>query len=249
MLDRSYSEVQLLDDNSQPINSDVNSAGNRGRVENADMPGRTGEAAQNGRVNKPVKKVHAILDLTTGNPVYNNDRDRIDIYVAPTCLHCGSFITEELQRFLGINAQKCFIRIRLLPVSAKDLFIMKLIQSEARDMNGYYMIFINYVKRACATINSIKPTEAQKALYKGSTTDSEMIKFQAIASAFGFSDEKIVAAYPNMDADYEIAVIEWYKTVVEVVKQFSHSKELELPLIIQNGTKYSSINDVPLPKN
>ena len=241
-----YSEVQLLDDNSQPDNSAISDNNDKDKSKDTKTSSQSEQPTTSNETPKPTKKVHAILDLMLGNPAHNNDENRIDIYVAPTCLHCGKFITEDLQNFLDKNSNNCCIRIRLLPVSAKDLFVMKLIQREARDMNGYYMIYLNYVKRASATFSSIKPTEAQKSLYKGSTTDPEMIKFQAIASAFGFSDEKIVMAYPNMDADYEIAVMEWYKTVVEVVKQFSKGKELELPLIIRNGIKYNSLSDIPL---
>lgn len=190
--------------------------------------------------------VHAILDLTLGNEIYNNDAQRIDIYVAPSCLHCGSFLVKDLQDFLDKNSRNCFIRIRLLPVSAKDLFVMKIIQSEAKDANGYYMIYLNYVRRAIATVKNIKPTEEQQKLYKGSATDPEMIKYQAVASAFGFSDEKIVSAYPDMDAYYEKAVMDWYKNIVETLKPFCPNKNLDLPLIIQNGKSYKSITDVPI---
>ena len=241
-----YSEVQLLDNNFQADKSTISNKDKSKSSETMPQTGQTDKSNQNDNIQKPTKKVHAILDLTLGNPKYNNDKDRIDIYVAPTCLHCGKFISEELQKFLNQNSNKCFVRIRLLPVSAKDLFVMKLIQSEARDMNGYYMIYTNYVKRAYATVNSIKPTEEQKNLYKGSTTDSEMIKFQVIASQFGFSDEKIVSAFPNMDEDYEIAVMNWYKSVVETVKKFCPDKDLKLPLIVKNGMKYDNINDAPI---
>lgn len=197
------------------------------------------------QLNKKVV-VHAILDLTLGNNVHNNDVERIDIYVAPSCLHCGTFLVNDLQDFLDKHSQNCFIRIRLLPVSAKDLFVMKIIQSEAKDMNGYYMIYLNYVRRTLATIKTIKPTEQQQALYKGSTTDPEMIKYQAIASAFGFSNEKIVAAIPDMDAYYEKAVMDWYRSVVKILEPFCPNKNLDLPLIIQNGKSYKNIADVPI---
>lgn len=245
-----YSEVQLLDNDFQIDKSSINREDEIKSKNVANQTVQTDQTEQSHRISKvqnKTKKVHAILELTLGNPQYNIDETRIDIYVAPTCLHCCKLIVEELQSFLNQNSSKCFIRIILLPTSAKDLFVMKLIQSEAKDVNGYYMIYTNYVKRAYATINSIKPTEEQKRIYKGSVSDPEMIKFQAIASAFGFSDEKIVMAYPNMDDDYEVAVMNWYKNVVETIRKFCPSKELDLPLIVQNGKRYISLNDVRIP--
>ena len=178
---------------------------------------------------------------TEGKPI-------IEIYVSPSCLHCAQFLLEDLVKFLEKHSADCFVKVMLLPVEAKDFFIMKLIQSESKDTNGYYMIFSNYMKRALATIDNTIPSEAQKELYKGSNFYEEMIKFQVIANNFGFSDEKIIKAIPDMDADYELALVEYYKrTVKEIFEKLKlntkQSPELEVPLIIYNGKIYKKLDE------
>ena len=251
-----YGEVIVLDDDwhkggadqflQQPVKS-PEEAQKAERSQNGKVETSTKDEIQSKQQsNKSTITVHAILDLPLGNTQYDNDIERIDIYVAPSCLHCGKFLVKDLQDFLDKNSQNCFIRIRLLPVSAKDLFVMKIIQSEARDINGYYMIYLNYIRRTIATIKDIKPTEQQQKSYKGSDTDPEMIKYQTVASAFGFSDEKIAAAYPNMDGYYEKAVMDWYRNIVKILEPFCPNKNLDLPLIIQNGKSYKNITDIPI---
>ena len=193
---------------------------------------------------KIIKKVNAITYFTFGR----EGQPVIEIYISPSCLHCAQFILEDLEKFLTIHRDNCFIKVMLIPVTAKDFFIMKIIQAEARDSNGYYIIFSNYMKRAIATIDSIIPTKEQKDLYRGSNTDPDMIKYQVIASEFKFSDEKIINAIPNMEEDYELAVMEYYKnTVKEIFEKLqldaTKNSELEVPLIICNNKICNNLND------
>ncbi len=202
------------------------------------------EKQLNSEAKKGVKKVNAITYFefgTKGKPL-------IEIYVSPSCLHCAHFLIEDLDKFLTKHKEECSVKVMLIPVEAKDFFIMKIIQAEAKDTNGYYMIFSNYMKRALATIDSIKPTDEQKALYKGSNLYEEMIKFQVIANNFGFSDDKIINAIPNMNEDYECAIVEYYKrTVKEIFNKLKldtkSNPEIEVPLIIYNGKSYKALND------
>ncbi|MDR0942559.1 MAG: thioredoxin domain-containing protein, partial [Holosporales bacterium] len=143
-----------------------------------------------------LKDKPVITEVSLGNKQAKN---KIYVYIAPSCLHCGKFVVEDVEEFIRKNGQDCCVVIKLIPTSAKDIFIMKLIQKEAKDQDDYFKIFRNYIKRTLATINYITPTKEQIALFKGSKEDEEMIKFQVVASEFGFSNEKIVAAIPDMN--------------------------------------------------
>lgn len=232
------------------------------------------------KVDKDVPKTVIKYDSDSMNSINNNEREKInaityftfgthnkpliEIYVSPSCLHCAYFLVEDLEAFLKKNNNECFVKVILLPsldykdgkyiFVDKDFFIMKLIQAEAKDVNGYYMIFCNYMKRVLATINKTNPSKEQRELYKGSETDDEMIKYQVIAHDFKFSDDKITNAIPNMDnndyehAKYELAIKEHYKrTVKEIFTKLNldtqKSPELEVPLIICNGKKYKTLED------
>jgi hypothetical protein len=132
----------------------------------------------------------------------------------------------------------------MLPTSAKDIFIMKLIQNQTHDADKYYELLKGYIERVIATINSVKPSSEQKKLYKGSATDEEMIKYQVIASEFGFTDKQIQDAYPNMSTPYELTVIQEYKKSVETISEILQTKELNLPLIVRSSKIYPNIQKV-----
>lgn len=197
---------------------------------------------------KDSKKSPPTTEIKLGNK-NSSDKDAIYIYIAPSCLHCGKFLAEDVEKFIKEDNRKHAITIKFLPTSAKDLFIMKLIQNEVKDEGGFYMIFKNYIKRVMATINQIKPTKEQISLYKGSKSDPEMIKFQVEASDFGFEDSKIISAIPDMDGDYEIEIMNNYKESVQYIAEVIGEKELKLPLIVKNGKNYSKLDDVIKDKN
>lgn len=196
------------------------------------------------KIKKTIKKVNAITYFTFGE----GKEPFIEIYISPSCIHCAQFLSENLEEFVQKHNNECLIKVILLPVEAKDFFIMKLIQAESKNTCDYYRIFSNYMKRVVACIGNIKnPTEEQKQLYKGYNTNSNMIKYQLIAKDFGFSDEKIISAIPNMDEDYELAIVEYYKsTVQEIFEKLQldtkNNVELDVPLIIYNGKMYKTIN-------
>lgn len=172
-----------------------------------------------------------IMEIPIGNEEASED---LEIYVSPSCLHCGRFLSEDVEEFLKKNTEAGTV-LKFLPTSAKDIFIMKLIQNEAPERRQYFAIFKNYIKRALATIDRVEPTKEQVENYRGSKTDPEMIKFQVVASEFGFSDKKIIAAFPNMKGKFEKQVIAEYKKKTKKVSKLLKSKELDLPLIVRHG--------------
>ena len=239
----SYSDVILLDNDAKDtvwkkIDNNANTLSKHAKTwikYDAEQLNSVGKAI--------VKKVNAITYFTFGT----DGKQLIEIYVSPSCLHCAQFLIEDLEKFVKQHKDHCFIKVMLIPVTAKDFFIMKLIQAEAKDTNGYYMIFLNYMKRAIATMDSIIPSKEQIAKYQGSNTDPDMIKYQVIASDFKFSDEKIINSIPNTDEDYELAVMEYYKkTVKEIFEKLkldtTKNSELEVPLIICNNKSYKTLD-------
>ncbi len=235
----SYSDVVLLDNNvKNAVWKKIDKQPKQAKTwikYDADQLNSVGKAI--------VKKVNAITYFTFGT----EGKQLIEIYVSPSCLHCAQFLIEDLEKFVKQHKDHCFIKVMLIPVTAKDFFIMKLIQAEAKDTNGYYMIFLNYMKRAIATMDSIIPSAEQIQKYQGSNTDPDMIKYQIIASDFKFSDEKIINSLPNMDEDYELAIMEYYKKAVKEIFEklkldTTKNSELEVPLIICNNTSYKTLD-------
>lgn len=165
-----------------------------------------------------------------------NAKKQIDVYISPSCLHCGKFIATDVADFLEKHNNACGITIKFLVTSTKDIFIMKIIQNLTNNAEDeYFKVYKDYIKRVIATINHVNPTQKQKSLYKGLKKDPDMIKFQVIASEFGFSDTQIQQAFPNMDEPYEQELIKVYKERASNVSKIIKTKELDLPLMIMNG--------------
>lgn len=183
---------------------------------------------------KPITEIH-LGRKSLENSIY--------IYVSPSCLHCAQFIVEDLEKFLENNKNNHVI-IKFLPASAKDVFIIKLINNETKSEDLFFLIFKNYIKRILATINKISPTEEQQDLFKGSKKDPEMIKFQVSAYEFGFSEEKIQKAYPKMQDKFEQSLTQDYSETVKELSNILQSKEINLPLIINKNKIYKSLNDI-----
>jgi hypothetical protein len=183
---------------------------------------------------------HPITQLHLGN---KKSKKVILVYISPTCLHCGKFLIEDIDEFMKRDKNDADIIIKFLPISAKDIFVMKLIQSEAKSENEYLLIFTNYMKRVLATINYSNPTQEQIKLFKGSKIDSEMIKFQVIASDFGFSNAKIVNSTPNMSAPFEKRLVEYYTSEAKSISKILKANELDLPLIIKSGELYKNLEE------
>lgn len=183
---------------------------------------------------KPITEIH-LGRKSLENPIY--------IYVSPSCLHCAQFIVEDLEKFLENNKNNHVI-IKFLPASAKDVFIIKLINNETKSEDLFFLIFKNYIKRILTTINKISPTEEQQDLFKGSKKDPEMIKFQVGAYEFGFSEEKIQKAYPKMQDKFEQSLAQDYSETVKELSNILQSKEINLPLIINKNKIYKNLNDI-----
>ncbi len=186
----------------------------------------------------------AITEISLGNA---ESEDSVEIYISPSCLHCANFITSDLEKFIKSNGSKYHVILKFLPTTAKDFFIMKLIQNETNgDESAYYAVYKKYIKRTLATINHVKPTQEQTELYKGSNTDPEMIKFQVVAAEFGFSDEKILNAIPDSEvkAPFERTIMLAYSNDRKALSKVIQSNELDLPLIVKNGKAYKKLKDL-----
>ena len=182
----------------------------------------------------------AVTEIHFGKQQSN---EKIEIYISPSCLHCGKFIAEDLENFLKNHDDE--VVLKFLPTSAKDIFIMKIIQNETKDPKSYFEIYKNYIKRAIATINFVNPTKEQIDKYKGSKKDPEMIKFQVVASEFGFSDKKIIAAFPDpeMTAPFERSIMLAYSQNLKMIYKLVDTKELDLPLIAKSGKRFKTLNE------
>ena len=190
-----------------------------------------------------LEKEKFITEISLGNL---EAEDKIDIYISPSCLHCGQFVAEDLEEFMDKHSAEIKVSIKFLPTSAKDVFIMKLLQNEAQDEKSYFAIYKKYIKRAIATINFVHPNEKQKVLYIGSPKDPEMIKFQVVASEFGFSNKKIVEAFPDpqMDKPFESAIMRSYAERVNIISKLINTKQLDLPLIIKDEKVLKNLDDI-----
>ena len=247
----SHTEVILLDEKTNNDANNTNNDNNNDKVSNSKNEinnNKTSITLDPNKINTNnsliIKKVNAITYFvfgTEGKPIIN-------VYISPACLHCAQFLAEDLQKFLDKHKSECCVKVMLIPVLAKDFFVMKIIQAKAKNLDDYYGIFSRYMKRAIATIDSIHPTKEQKVLYIGSNTDPDMIKYQVIAKEFGFTDEEIINAIPNMNENYELAVVEYYKNILQEILntlQLDNNKqqEIDVPLIICNGKECKTLND------
>jgi len=189
-----------------------------------------------------VEEQHPITEIHLGNKSLEDSI--IYVYISPSCLHCAQFIVEDLEKFLENVKNEKHVIIKFLPASAKDIFIIKLLNNETKSEDLFFLIFKNYIKRILATINKISPTDEQLDLFKGSKKDPEMIKFQVGAYEFGFSEEKIKKAYPKMKDKFEQSLTKDYSESVEELSHILESKEINLPLIVNKNKICKSIYDI-----
>ncbi len=181
-----------------------------------------------------------VLEIDTG--CTENKDDFIMLYISPSCLHCLEFIANKFEPFLEQN-KKAHVKIKFLTTSAKDVFILKVLNKFTHDQSKFFITFKNFSKRVLATINSLSPTEEQKVLFKGSDSDPDMIKFQLVSFNFGFSEQQVVDAYPNMDEKFECKLLSEYKKDVQTIASILNRKELDLPLIMYKEKIYSTLED------
>lgn len=190
---------------------------------------------------KEAEDVEAITEVSFGSK--QNDEFPVIVYISPSCLHCGKFIVGEFDEFVKRNKDKHLIILRFLPTSAKDIFIMKILQNEAKNANGFFMLFTNYIKRCLATIDRVTPTKEQEEKFRGSNADPEMIKFQVVASEFGFLDQNVIDAIPDVDEPYEKKLIKHYGKFVESISDIVDTKNINLPLIMKGDTVLENLNN------
>lgn len=199
------------------------------------------------------------------------DKLPIYLYISPSCFHCAEQLIKKNPKYLQMYGATHRLVVRFLPTSAKDLFIMKLIYNRAkaiakRDTSRipyeFYYVFVSYIKHMNQIIRSIKPTEEQISMFKGSNTDPDMIKFQigatmpsteklckdpdedhAIPAFEPFTNDEVVAAMPNLDAKFEAKIMDFYRDSVEYISAVVKSKELTLPLITRNDKSYKTLEE------
>ena len=185
--------------------------------------------------------IDVITEVSFGTE--EDDDFPVIVYISPSCIHCGKFVVGDFKSFVKQHKHAHRIILRFLPTSAKDIFIMKIIQNEVKDADGFFIVFENYIKRCLATINHTNPTKEQEEKFKGSKVDPDMIKFQVIASDFGFSDKKIINAIPDVDEQYEIKLIKSYGEFVESISDTVDTKNIDLPLIMKGDKVLKTLND------
>ncbi|MDR3224299.1 MAG: hypothetical protein LBT03_01790 [Holosporales bacterium] len=205
------------------------------------QPGKTPPSAD--ELNQlPLEKNDVTTEFILGNV---NAKKRIVVYISPACLHCAQLLTGDIIPFIknGSNAETYCIVIKLLPTSAKDVFILNLLSELNVDPEKKFNIYINYMKRVLATLKNIVPTAEQKRKFKGSESDVEMIKYQVIAAKFGFADIQICGAFPDMDAEREKKVMADYRRIITELAEFLEKREVDLPIIVADGKVHSGIKE------
>ena len=248
----SHAEVVLLNENTNNTSNNENESNNKKEI-NKNKTSITFDPnifnnKENKDDNKLEKKVNNEEEIITYFTFGTEGKLTINVYISPSCLHCAQFLAEDLQKFINKHKNECFIKVILIPYLARDFFVMKIMQKKSKNSEDYYGIFSRYMKRAVATIDSVHVNKEQKALYVGSNTDPDMIKYQVVAKEFGFTDEEIIKAIPNMNEDYELKVIKRYKTTLQEISnilQLDNSKqqEIDVPLIVCNGKTHKTLND------
>jgi hypothetical protein len=183
-----------------------------------------------------------VTDLHFGNK--SKTKNVIRIYISLSCLHCIKLLVDDIDEFTHKKGSKKYhIVVKIIITSAKDLFVMKLIQNKTKDEEKFKKILISYLKRVYATLNKTIPTEEQKELFKGSKTDEDMIKYQITAKDFGFTDKEVINAIPDMTQKYEMFMSDKNNKNVQSLKELCKDKEVALPAIEKDGKLYDSFKE------
>jgi hypothetical protein len=194
----------------------------------------------NGRTIDEVNNAQNFMEFAFG--IATKNAKTVYIYTLPSCLHCLDFLTKDLPEFLEKN-KNVNVVVRLIIRSAKDIFIIKLIQSKARSKTEFYLILLAYLRKVRDNMESTKPTAEDVEKYIGSATDELMIKYQLIAIKFGFGKDDVIKAYPDTEGVIEKAILAYYQIFVsEIAKCIPEGNKIDLPLIIQDNQKKDKLN-------
>jgi hypothetical protein len=129
----------------------------------------------------------------------------IIIYISPSCLHCGKFITEDLSRFLEKFGQEYTIFIRFLLTDKQDVFILNLLHSRARDAAEFYLLYCLFIGNMIKFFDGTSITDEDRAVFAkctddGAHVDEALIKYQKQARDKGFEQpddkEKLMSDGP-----------------------------------------------------
>jgi hypothetical protein len=175
---------------------------------------------------------------------YLKDEDPIIVYVVPSCLHCAKFLADDLNPFFDKFGQIHGVVVRFIISTPKDIFILKLLHNKYKNETDHrvmYWTFIDYIKRAMARIDLVKPTKKQKEKFVGSKKDPDFIKFQVIASEFKFSDDEIVEAYPNASKKFEKEMLAIHDKYAEEIKKINGGSNIETPFKTRSGKKLEEL--------
>jgi hypothetical protein len=170
------------------------------------------------------------------------DRDPIVVYVVPSCLHCVTFLVEDLDKFLKEYGQLHGVVVRFIIPTKKDIFIIKLFYNEflsqdwenkAKEYqtNKYkmYWQYVDYVKRVIATSKS--------------SEDPDLEEFKKIAIDFKFNKEDVKKAEPNPEGNFEKEIVAKSADYTGNVARISKSEEISTPYITKEGKELKSLVD------
>lgn len=170
------------------------------------------------------------------------DKDPIIIYVLPSCVHCGVFLVENLQKFLEEYGQIYGVRVRFMVDSIKDLFILKLFNMRFKEnKHDLYWKYTDYMKRVIATINNVEITDEQKENYNVSKKDPDFIKFQVIAHDFGFTDKEILDACPDSNEKFEKTARIISSDYSDHILEITDLPKVEMPFIERGSVRIENL--------
>ncbi|MDR2074828.1 MAG: hypothetical protein LBP31_01245 [Holosporales bacterium] len=171
------------------------------------------------------------------------DNNPVIIYVVPTCLHCGMFLAEDLNKFLKTYGQLHGVVVRFIIPTKKDLFVLKLFynkflnynwenKEEKYKENKYkmYWQYVDYVKKIIATAKNRQ--------------DPSIEDLKKIALKFGFSEQDLEKAEPNQKGTYENQIIAKSADYTQQIAEISESDEVKTPCIIKGEEELEDLEEV-----
>jgi hypothetical protein len=193
--------------------------------------------------NFPDKKSINLADCLEFKFGYETDNNPIIVYIVPTCLHCGMFLAEDLDKFLKTYGQLHGVIVRFIIPTKKDLFILKLFYNKFLNYNWksregkykenkykMYWQYVDYVKKIIATAKNRQ--------------DPDIKDLKKIALEFGFSEQDLKDAEPNPEGKYEKQIIAKSADYTQQIAEISESEEIKTPCIIKGEEELEDLEEV-----
>ncbi|MDR0630547.1 MAG: hypothetical protein LBF70_00730 [Holosporales bacterium] len=141
-----------------------------------------------------------------------NNNDEYKVYISPSCYHCAKFILGKFLTFVEKNKAKFRIKLILLPITAKDIYIINLILKRATNKTEFFKLLKVFMRELLKI----------KKLNIG--------KLKKLAKQLKYKDEDIKQALPNMNRRKEKKLIEYYSVHWKILSQNYPGKEIDLPI-------------------